>query len=63
MANLGTGIAMQNIEAAAGQYFNARELASADKDFFASLVEYVGDIGQRAIHSKLALFDEMFNVK
>ena len=63
MANLGTGIAMQNIEAAAGQYFNARELASADKEFFASMGEYVGDIGQRVIHSKLALFDEMFNVR
>lgn len=63
MANLGTGAAMQNIEAAAGQYFNARELASADKDFFASMGEYVGDIGQRVIHSKLALFDEMFNVR
>ena len=63
MANLGTGIAMQNIEAAAGQYFSARELAAADKEFFGSLGEYVGDIGQRAIHSKLALFDEMFNVK
>lgn len=63
LANLGTGAAMQNIEAAAGQYFNARELASADKDFFASLGQYVGDIGQRVIHSKLALFDEMFNVK
>ncbi len=63
MANLGTGVAMQNIEAAAGQYFNARELASADKEFFSSMGEYVGDIGQRVIHSKLALFDELFNVK
>lgn len=62
-ANIGTGIAMQNIEAAAGQYFSARELASADKDFFASMGQYMGDIGQRVIHSKLALFDEMFNVK
>lgn len=63
MANLGTGAAMQNIEAAAGQYFNARELAAADKEFFSSMGEYVGDIGQRVMHSKLALFDEMFNVK
>lgn len=63
LANLGTGIAMQNIEAAAGQYFNARELAAADKEFFASLGKYMGDIGQRVIFSKLALFNEMFNIK
>ncbi len=62
-ANAITGIAMQNIETVTGQFFNARELASADKNFIASLPDYLGDIGQRIPKSKLALFDEMFNVK
>lgn len=63
LASLGTGVAMQNIEAAAGQYFNARELAKADKEFLSSMRDYIGDIGERTIRSKLALFDEMFNVR
>lgn len=62
-ANLGTGLAMQNIEAAAGQYFNRRELASADQAFFSELPSYLGDIGQRIPESKLALFHELFNIK
>lgn len=62
-ANLLTGMGMQNIEAVASQFFSAGELASADASFFAALPSYVGDIGARILESKLALFDEMFDVQ
>lgn len=62
-ANLVTGLAMQNIEAAAGEYFNARELASADATFMSELPEYLEDVGARIPTSKLALFCQMFNIK
>lgn len=63
IANIGTGIGVQNIEAAAGQFFNARELASADIAFTKELGSYVGNIGQRINNSKLSLFQELFDVK
>lgn len=63
LANVGTGIAMQNIEAAAGEFFNARELAAADLIFAKEMPAYLGDIGQRTTNSKLALFDQMFDVR
>lgn len=62
-ASVATGIAMQNIEAAAGEHFNARELAKADEEFVKAMGTYVGDIGQRVNKSKLALFDQMFDVR
>lgn len=63
LANITTGVAMQNIEAVAGEFFNARELALADKEFTFELHSFLGDIGQRIKTSKLALFDEMFDVR
>lgn len=63
LANAATGISMQNIEAVAGEFFNARELATADKEFLAASPAFLGDIGQRIKTSKLALFDEMFDVR
>lgn len=63
LSNLSTGVAMQNIEAAAGEYFNARELFKADKEFTKAMGSFVGDIGQRVLKSKLALFDQMFDVR
>lgn len=62
-ANLGTGAAMQNIEAIAGEFFNVRELAQADKEFAKAMKDFTLDIGQRIQTSKLALFDEKFNVR
>lgn len=63
LANLGTGTAMQNIEAVAGEFFNARELAKADKEFAFAMKDFTLDIGQRIQTSKLALFDAKFNVR
>ena len=63
LANAGTGIAMQNIEAAAGEYFGASELASADATYLSELPEFMAELGHRNKNSKLALFGELFNIK
>jgi len=63
IANIMTGVSMQNIEAAAGEFFSARELAKADKDFMVSMPEFTADLGRRVKKSKLALFDELFDVR
>lgn len=63
IANVSTGVAMQNIEAAAGEFFNARELARADAAYLAALKDFMAEIGARDKTSKLALIDEYFNIK
>lgn len=63
LANVGTGIAMINIEAASGEFFNVRELAHADKEYTSALKDFFGDIGQRAKNSKLALVIDTFNIR
>ena len=62
-ANLATGLAMHNIEAVASEYFSASELFKADKEFMKAMPAFTADIGQRIKTSKLALFDEMFDVR
>lgn len=66
LANLGnvtTGIAMQNIEAISGEYFNAKELAAADATYLTELKDFILESGARNKKSKLALIDEYFNIK
>ena len=62
-ANLLTGISTINIEMAAGQYFNRKDLVKADKLFMEEIGSYIGDIGQRIPKSKLALYLELLNVR
>jgi len=62
-ANVTTGIGMQNIEAASGEYFNVKELASADAAYVSEMKDFGMEICNRVKTSKLALFDELFNVK
>ena len=62
-ANLLTNTAMQNIEAASGEFFNKRELAKADSTILKEMPSYMGDIGKRTTFSKLALIDEKFDIK
>ena len=63
LANITTGVAMQNIEAAASEYFTASQLASADATYFKLLPEYLAELNSRNKQSKLALLDELFNIK
>lgn len=63
IANVATGVGMQNIEAASGEFFSAKELASADWAYKSALMEYIPEVGSRVQNSKLALFDELFNIK
>ena len=62
-ANLATGVAMQNIEMACGQFFNAKELAKADGIYSKELMSFLPEMESRNHKSKLALFDELFDVK
>lgn len=62
-ANVLTGKAMQRIDAASGEHFRMRDLRKADRTILKELPSYLGDVGKRVKKSKLALFDEMLNVK
>ena len=62
-ANVATAAGMQNIEAAAGEFFGAKELALADKEYAAMLPEFIAELSSREKQSKLALFDELFDVR
>lgn len=62
-ANALTGLALTNIEAAAGQFFKAKDLRKADARFMKELISYAGEIGQRQQNSWIANFDQFFNVK
>lgn len=63
LANVLTGSCMQHIEAVAGQYFGAKELALADAEYTRLMASYLPEIGSRMKQSELALFDEMINFK
>lgn len=61
-ANLMQNVTLSSIEAFANRYFNKSELAAADKEYGKEILAYVGELGNRIKKSKLALFDELFNV-
>lgn len=63
IANVTTGIGMQNIEAAANQYFGVSDLASADATYMSLLPGLTAEMGARVKTNKLSLFDELFDVK
>lgn len=63
LGNVVTGISMQNIEAAGGRYFGVKELASADKEYMAMIPSFVAQLNSRNPDNKLALFDELFEVR
>lgn len=62
-ANIATGIAMQNIEAACGQFFGGKVLLKADGIYSKELLKLLPELESRNQKSKLALFDELFDVK
>lgn len=61
-ANALQNLAMSNIEAISGRFFNVAELAYADKEYGKALPAFLGEFGNRIKTSKLALFSELFNV-
>lgn len=62
ISNVMTGSAMMRIEGISGQFFNMRNTTNADFIFTKELMGYLADVGSPVKTSKLALFDEMFNV-
>ena len=63
LANIATGLGMQNIEAAAGQFFGPKELAKADAAYAKALGPMMAELGSRTKTNKLSLFFELFDVK
>lgn len=63
LANVTTGVAMQNIEAYSGQYFKASELFKADKVYSSNISSYLAELESRNKTSKLALFEELFDIR
>lgn len=61
-ANLMQNITLSSIEAFSNQFFNKSELAFADKEYSKEILPYIGELGNRIKKSKLALFDELFDV-
>lgn len=62
LSNVMTGTAMMRIEGISGQFFNMKNTTNADAIFTKELMGYLADVGNPVKSSKLALFDEMFNV-
>lgn len=63
IANVTTGVAMQNIEAVSNEFFSVKELAKADAAYLAMMKDYIAEVGSRNKKSKLALIDQYFNIK
>lgn len=63
VSNATTGACMQNIEAITGQFYNVKELAIADAQYFKLLMPFMTQLNDKVKTSKLALIDELFNVK
>lgn len=60
IANITTGLAMTNIEAAGGMFFSAKELLKADSEY--SPMDAVKDSFNRQKETKQGLFGELFNI-
>lgn len=62
ISNIATGRVMMRIESFAGEFFNEKNTITADRIYGQSLPAYLAEIGNRVKTSKLALWDELFNV-
>lgn len=61
-SNVATGRVMMRIETFCKEYFGVSDSLIADKEYAASLPEFLGEIGSRIKTSKLGLWNELFNV-
>ena len=62
ISNVVTGGVMMRIESFAGEFFSESNTLRADRNYGKALPEYLAEIGNRVKTSKLALWDELFNV-
>ena len=62
ISNIATGKVMMRIESFAGEFFNEKNTITADRIYGQSFPAYLAEIGNRVKTSKLALWDELFNV-
>ena len=62
ISNIATGKVMMRIESFAGEFFSEKNTITADRIYGQSLPAYLAEIGSRVKTSKLALWDELFNV-
>lgn len=63
ISNVFTGVCMQNIEASARQYFNAKELAKADRIYVSNIGQNIAEFNSRIKTNKLSLFNELFDIR
>lgn len=63
VANITTGVAMQNIEAFSSDYFRASDLAKADKFYTTQLASYMKELPDRVKTNWLSLFGEYLNIQ
>lgn len=62
ISNVATGGVMMRIESFSGEFFNESNTLRADRNYGQALPEFLAEIGNRVKTSKLALWDELFNV-
>ena len=63
IANVGTGVNMQHIEAVGGQFFNVKTLTKATGEFLSHIAEFASEINSRNKKSKIGLFMELMDVR
>ncbi len=63
LANVTTGVAMQNIEAASREYFTPSALLKADWEYKNHIIGSTADMSRRIKLDKLTLFDELFDIR
>lgn len=62
ISNVATGSVMMRIESFAKEYFSEKDTIKADTTYAAAMPAFLAEIGNRVKTSKLALFNELFNV-
>ena len=62
-ANIMTGNAMIRIESLAGEYFNAKTLASADLQYAKWITQHLSTAGNRVRNDDMSLFYELFDIE
>lgn len=62
ISNIATGKVMMRIESIAGEFFTERDTIKADSIYAKEVPSMMSEIGSRIKASKIALFDELFDV-